>query len=72
MNRRLFSVIGGALLLAVCTPRDDSTARAAAADTVTVEDVQGGATISGKVKFTGAAPRNPAIDMSEEAACKAK
>jgi len=72
MNRRLFSVIGGALLLAVCTPRDDSTARAAAADTVTVEDVQAGATISGKVKFTGARPTNPKIDMSEEAACKAK
>jgi plastocyanin len=72
MNRRLFSVIGGALLLAVCTPRNDSTARAAAADTVTVEDVQAGATISGKVRFTGTAPRNPSIDMSEEAACKAK
>ena len=26
----------------------------------------------GKIKFTGTAPRNPAIDMSEEAACKAK
>jgi len=72
MNRRLFSVIGGALLLAVCTPKDDSTARAAAADRAPVEDIQAGATISGKVKFTGTAPRNPAIDMSEEAACKAK
>ena len=72
MNRRLFSVIGGAFLLAVCTPKNDSSARAAAADSVTVEDVQAGATISGKVKFTGARPTNPKIDMSEEAACKAK
>jgi len=28
--------------------------------------------ITGKVKFTGAAPANPKIDMSEEAACKGK
>lgn len=32
----------------------------------------GGATINGTVSFTGAAPENPPIDMSEEAACKAK
>jgi plastocyanin len=72
MNRRLFSVMGGALLLAVCTPKDDSTARAAAADRTPVEDAQGGATISGKIKFTGTKPTNPRIDMSEEATCKAK
>ena len=34
--------------------------------------VQGGATISGKVKFTGKAPTNPVIDMNEEPKCKAK
>ena len=33
---------------------------------------QGGATISGKVKFTGAKPVMPKIDMSEEPKCKAK
>ncbi len=33
---------------------------------------QGGATITGKVKFTGTKPAMPAIDMSEEAKCKAK
>jgi len=33
---------------------------------------QGGATISGKVKFTGAKPAMPKIDMSEEPKCKAK
>ena len=33
---------------------------------------QGGATVTGKVKFTGAKPTMPKIDMSEEAKCKAK
>ena len=31
-----------------------------------------GGTVSGTVKFTGAAPANPKIDMSEEPTCKAK
>src|SRR5437016_14105754 len=35
-------------------------------------DGQGAATVTGKVKFTGAKPTNPAIDMSEEPKCKAK
>src|SRR5579885_2391012 len=34
--------------------------------------LQGGATITGKIKFTGKAPANPVIDMSEEPKCKAK
>lgn len=63
MNRRMLGMIGGAVVLAVV---------AASAARQTAQAVQAGATISGKVKFTGAAPRNPAIDMSEEAACKAK
>jgi plastocyanin len=33
---------------------------------------QGGATVSGTVRFTGTAPENPPIDMSEEAECKAE
>ena len=33
---------------------------------------QGGGTISGKVKFTGAKPVMPKIDMTEEPKCKAK
>jgi hypothetical protein len=33
---------------------------------------RGNAAVTGTVSFTGAAPANPAIDMSEEAACKAK
>ena len=72
MNRRLFSVIGGAFVLTVCSPKDDGAARAAPATPTHSEEIQAGATISGKIKFTGTAPRNPAIDMSEEAACKAK
>src|SRR5438309_990474 len=35
-------------------------------------DGQGAATVTGKVKFTGAKPTNPPIDMSEEPKCKAK
>src|SRR5205823_2642664 len=38
----------------------------------TVPGAQGGGTISGKVKFTGAKPAMPKIDMSEEPKCKAK
>jgi plastocyanin len=34
--------------------------------------LQQGATVTGRVKFTGTRPTNPRIDMSEEAACKAK
>ncbi len=37
-----------------------------------VPAAQGGGTISGKVKFTGAKPAMPKIDMSEEPKCKAK
>jgi plastocyanin len=33
---------------------------------------QGGASISGQVKFTGAKPANPTIDMSEEPKCAEK
>ncbi len=63
MNRRLLGMIGGAVVLAVV---------ASSAARQTAEAVQAGATISGKVKFTGVRPTNPKIDMSEEAACKAK
>jgi hypothetical protein len=72
MNRRLLSVIGSAFLLTVCSRGDDSAARAAPAATVTAAEVQAGATITGKIRFTGARPTNARIDMSEEAACKAK
>src|SRR6266850_3008808 len=63
MNRRLLGMIGGAVVLAVV---------ASSAARQTAEAVQAGATVSGKVKFTGVRPTNAKIDMSEEAACKAK
>ena len=72
MNRRLFSVFGSVFLLTVCSRGDDSAARAAPAATDTAAEVQAGGTITGKIKFTGARPTNPRIDMSEEAACKNK
>jgi len=34
--------------------------------------VQGGSTVTGRIKFTGAKPVNPKIDMSEEPECKKK
>ncbi|MGH7521519.1 MAG: carboxypeptidase regulatory-like domain-containing protein [Gemmatimonadales bacterium] len=78
MKGRIFSVVGGMFLLTVCSKGDQSQVQAAppAADTpppasATAASAAGG-TISGKIKFTGTAPRNPAIDMSDEAACKAK
>lgn len=68
-----FPILCGALLLVACggdkgaTPAADTTAAAAAP-----APAAGGATIAGTVRFSGTAPANPTIDMTEEAACKAK
>jgi plastocyanin len=81
MNLKHMSVVGGMFLLTVCSKGEQSAVRAAppappastsstASDSLTVS--QSGATITGKIKFTGTAPRNAPIDMSEEATCKAK
>jgi len=62
-------------LLTVCSKGSQSNVQAAPPSTqptVSSDPAPAGGTISGKVKFTGVAPKNPAIDMSEEAACKAK
>ena len=80
MTGRIFSVVGGMFLLTVCSKGDNSQVQAAPAAPAAVEPAPAsasatataGGTISGKIKFTGTAPRNPAIDMSEEATCKAK
>ena len=72
MNRRLLTVISGAFVLTVCSPKDDGAARAAPATPPPSEESQAGGTITGKIKFTGARPTNPRIDMSEEVACKNK
>jgi plastocyanin len=78
MKGRIFSVVG-MFLLTVCGKSNQSSAAAAppaapAAQPASPSAIAAGAggTISGKIKFTGTAPRNPTIDMSEEAACKAK
>jgi len=77
MKGRIFSVVGGMFLLTVCSKGDQGNAAPARSEdtppaaAVTPTAAAGG-TITGKIKFTGTAPRNPAIDMSEEAACKAK
>ena len=79
MKLRTFSVVGGMLLLTVCSKGNQSSgapaappAAAPAAPAASAANSAAGGTITGKVKFTGTAPRNKAIDMSEEAACKAK
>ena len=67
-----YPILSVVLLLAACgnekaaTPAADTTAAA------TTATPAGGGTITGMVKFSGTPPANPTIDMSEEAACKAK
>ena len=78
MKGRVLSVVGGMFALTVCSKGDQSAVRAAppaapaTAPAAAADASQSGGTITGKVKFTGTAPRNRPIDMSEEAACKAK
>jgi hypothetical protein len=79
MNVRSISVVGAMLALTVCSKGEQSTVQAAPPatpstqpTTTTTDDAQAGGTITGKVTFTGTAPRNRPIDMSEEAVCKAK
>ena len=82
MRGRILGVVGGMFLLTVCSKGDRGAVRAAppaaepgapaASAPATAATSAAGGTITGKIKFTGTAPRNPAIDMSEEAACKAK
>jgi len=69
-----YPILCGVLVLVACggdkgaTPAADTAAAAAAPAPAPA----GGATITGMVKFSGTPPANPAIDMSEEAVCKAK
>ena len=77
MTGRILSVVGGMFLLTVCSKgaapaREPSAAPAAPAPPASFDASAAGGTITGKIRFTGTAPRNPPIDMSEEAACKAK
>ena len=81
MKGRIFSVVGGMLLLTVCSKGSQSNVQAAPPSSPVNEPAPpapssavsaAGGTVTGKIKFTGTAPKNPVIDMSEEAACKAK
>src|SRR6266566_4831902 len=58
MRRAMLAVVCGVFVMASARERP--------------AEPQGGATITGKVKFTGTKPANPKIDMSEEPKCKAK
>ncbi len=63
----ILAACGGGADRAATPAADQAAAPAAPAAAPT-----GGGTISGTIAFTGPAPANPAIDMSEEAACKSK
>jgi len=72
---RLSPWISVGLVLVACGEKKgaggaDTTATAAPAPAAA--GPTGGGSITGTVKFSGTAPANPTIDMSEEAACKAK
>jgi plastocyanin len=74
MTGRIFSVVGAMFLLTVCSKEDARSSEGTtppASAPVPATSAAGG-TITGKIKFTGTAPRNPTIDMTEEPACKAK
>jgi plastocyanin len=59
MRRLGLTIVMGAALIGLMAARGPHAA-------------QGGATVTGKVKFTGAKPGNPRIDMSEEPKCAEK
>src|SRR5688572_32345077 len=71
-------VIGGMVLTAVAcgggTEKGgaDTAAQGAAPAAGAATAAAGGGSVTGHVKFDGAPPANPAIDLAEEAACKAK
>jgi plastocyanin len=73
---KLLSVIvGGGLLLMACGGGEKAANQPSGAGSpppAPAAAPTGSGTVTGTVKFTGTAPANPSIDMSEEAACKAK
>jgi plastocyanin len=81
MSRFTAGMLAPTLVLALvaCGGKDDATTDTAAGATAAPAAGAGGAagptgdaSITGKVKFAGALPANPTIDMSEEAACRSK
>jgi plastocyanin len=78
MTRALLRIAPLAFIVAACSGEKDKAgdsvalAGTPAAASAGAAGPSGQASITGVVNFTGAAPANPTIDMSEEAACKSK
>src|SRR5688572_10182258 len=70
------ATIGLVLALCACAKSEQEAAPAAggapAGGAPAATTPAGGGEITGSVSFTGTAPKNPTIDMSEEPECKAK
>ena len=76
MTGRILSVVGGMFLLTVCSKgaapaREPSAAPAAPVPASSFDASAAGGTITGKIRFTGTAPRNPVIHMDpqQDAVC---
>jgi plastocyanin len=66
-------IVACAALLALACGKDEAASNEETQAAATQgSGPQGNATVNGTVSFAGTAPANPTIDMSEEAACKAK
>jgi len=62
-----------AVVVVACGGTDDAASSNEGTQAATqASGPQGNAAVNGTVSFAGSAPANPTIDMSEEAACKAK
>jgi plastocyanin len=61
-----------AAVVIACGGNDEAASSNEATQAATQSGPQGNAAVTGTVSFAGTAPANPTIDMSEEAACKAK
>jgi plastocyanin len=61
-----------AVVVVACGGSDEAASNEGTQAAAGASGPQGNAAVTGTVSFAGTAPSNPAIDMSEEAACKAK
>ncbi len=61
-----------AVVVVACGGSDDAASNEGTQAAAGASGPQGNAAVTGTVSFAGAAPANPTIDMSAEAACKAK
>ncbi len=61
-----------AVVVVACGGSDDAASNEGTQSATQASGPQGNAAVTGTVSFAGAPPANPPIDMSAEAACKAK